>query len=186
MADPLVTADLLVNKNLFAAPGQSVKVLRNDFKTTRATIVPGGFIGRIYSYLVRPDGNIYWMVYLNDNDYKNQIASYVKHEDGKLKVPEYPGIIEQLKKEMEEKEKEDKGLFQYYIEKYAPYLIGAVVVAVAAPTIFNAVRQRPAVSGKSNGLILAGLIIGGVYLASKSQDPEPIPKQQASILIEHI
>jgi len=125
---------------------------------------------------------------LNDNDYNNFNPSFVKHDANKLRVPEYPQILEQLKREQEEKEKEDKGFLSYYIEKYAPIIVGAVAVAMVAPSILSARRSQPAVSGKKeNGLLLLGLVGTGIYLATrKNNTPEVLRKTEQKILIENI
>ena len=177
------TAADIVNQNMFAK--QQTKVYGGDLKTVVATINPGGFIGKVYSYIVATDGNIYWMFYLTPQDYANFKASYVKHNPATLSVPAYPGILEKLKEEQEEKEKEDKGLLSYYIEKYAPWIVGGVVVAVAAPTILNATRQsKPAVSGR-NAELLGVLGVGALlYFVTKKQEEQKPLRNLPTLKIE--
>jgi len=177
------TAADIVNQNMFAK--QSTKVYAGDLRTVVATIAPGGLIGKVFSYITATDGNIYWMFYLSPQDYANLKPSYVKHNSSTLSVPAYPGIIEKLKEEQEAKEKDEKGALSYYIEKYAPWVVGAVVVAVAAPTILNARRQAaPAVSGLKSPvmpLVLTGFLI---YLANKKNEPVTT-RSLPTIKIEH-
>jgi hypothetical protein len=135
---PNLTADLVVNHNLYAKT--SVNGYDGTFTNVKTVLQPG-LIGTVYSYIEQPDG-LYWMVYLTQNDYNNFNPTYIKHETGKLSLPDEPAILDALNKEQEAKDLAAKGPVRFYIEKYAPYVIGAIVIAVALPAIVNATRKK--------------------------------------------
>lgn len=136
---PNLTADLIVNHNLFAKT--KVNGYDSTFKNVKTVFYPG-LIGNVYSYLEQPDGTLYWMIYQTQADYDNFIPTYIKHDAGQLSLPDQQSILDDLTAKQNAKELAAKGPVNYYIEKYAPYLIGAVVVAIALPTLINVTRKK--------------------------------------------
>ena len=133
---PSLTADLVVNHNLYTK--SQTNGYDGTFSNIKYVFAPG-LIGNIYSYIDRPDG-LYWMGYANSADYSNFNPTYIKHEPGKLYLPDEPDIWAKLIAEQDAKDLASKGILQYNIEKYAPYVIGALVVAIGLPsliTLFN-------------------------------------------------
>jgi hypothetical protein len=136
---PNLTADLIVNHNLFA----KTKVNGYDGTFTNIkTVFNPGLIGNVYSYIERSDGTLYWMVYQTQADYDNFIPTYIKHNAGQLSLPDKQIILDNLTAQQNAKELAAKGAVNYYIEKYAPYLIGAVVLSIALPSIINATKKK--------------------------------------------
>jgi hypothetical protein len=135
----VITADKVINQNLFA------KTLVSGYDSTlervRNTFSSGGLIGNVYSYIIDQNGNLYWLIYVTKNDFNNNVATFIKHDPSKLSLPALPGILEAIKKEQDAKAKTDKGMIPFYVEKYAPWIIGAIVIAVAYPTISKSFKK---------------------------------------------
>jgi hypothetical protein len=131
MAD--ISADLVLNKNLYAKG----TVLAYDLPNGKvvATFDNGGLVGNVYSW-VTSNGIVYWM--FND---KYGRPYYVKHDSNKLSLKELPAILKKIEDEQVAKEIESKGKLNYYLQKYLPWIVGAVVVAVAFPAIYKNVKK---------------------------------------------
>lgn len=122
MADTTYTADKLIGVSLYAK--KSVPKLNSAYKQI-GTFNAGDFIGQIYSW-VSKNGSVYWFFYENNNP--NNKFYLVKHEEGAFNsnmiksqgVKTEQEILEE-KKEQEEKDK--KGAFIYYLEKYGKYAL---------------------------------------------------------------
>lgn len=135
---PNLTADLVINHNLYAKT--NVNGYDGTFTNVRTVFQPG-LIGNVYSYIQQPDG-LYWMVYQTQRDYDNFNPTYIKHDGSKLSLPDAQDILDNLTKEQEAKDIQSKGAVRFYVEKYAPYIIGAIVIAVALPTIVNVTKKK--------------------------------------------
>ena len=136
---PNLTADLVINHNLFAKT--QVNGYDSTFKNVKTVFYPG-LIGNVYSYIEQPDGSLYWMVYQTQADYNDFNATYIKHDANKLSLPDAQSILDDLTAKQNAKELAAKGPVNYYIEKYAPYIIGAIVVSIALPSIINATKKK--------------------------------------------
>jgi hypothetical protein len=66
--------------------------------------------------------------------YEGNTPIYIKHS-GYLKVPDLPDIIAEINRKAEELKKEQKGVVPYYIEKYLPWIIGAIALGIIIPTL---------------------------------------------------
>jgi hypothetical protein len=135
---PNVTADKVLNHLMYA----NAKVNATDASGQKIikSFNKNELIGKVFSY-IENNGNLYWMFYLTPSDYNNFDAVYVKHETGKLDLPDLPNILQ----EIEDKKKADiiqkEGIFSYYIQKYLPYIVGAIVISIALPAITNSKRK---------------------------------------------
>ena len=136
---PQITADKVVNRNLYAK--SRVYGYDGTFQNVTTIYTPGQLIGNVYSYIQQPDG-LYWMVYKTTADYNGMRPTYIKHDQSKLSLPDLPEILETISREQEKQKMQEKGVLQYNIDKYLPYVIGAVVVAVALPTLTNAIKKK--------------------------------------------
>lgn len=162
---PTITADRAINQALYAK--KIVDGLSgNDLKTVVRRFLPGDQIGTIYSYIETPSG-LYWMFY----DYANQ-PFYVKHDADKLRLPAITDILNQITAEQEKKKIEDKGVLQYNIDKYLPYIIGAGAVAIVLPAIVKAQHQHK-VSGmkasKQTKIVLGVAAVAAIYFLTKKK-----------------
>ena len=127
-----ISANLVLDKNLYAKGKVSAYDLPNG--KVIFTIDNGGLVGNVYSYVVR-NGIVWWQFYKNNKPY------YVKHDNNKLSLKELPAILKKIANEEQKQEIEQKGTLNFYLQKYLPWLIGAVVVAVAFPAIFKNAKK---------------------------------------------
>lgn len=153
----------VVGHNLYAK--QTVKGYSGNLTTVVKTFQAGQLIGNIYSWIERPDG-IYFMFYASAQDYANFNPFYVKMVPAQLNFPDGPGILAAKAAALEQKKKEEEGLFQYYFEKYAPWLVGAGVVAIALPSVVRSARKSVVSGMGKNDAAAAALIIGALALVS--------------------
>lgn len=88
----------------------------------------GDYVGKIYSWINR-NGKIYWMV--EDPSIGGKYY-YVLHQTGIFEITkQLKSIIEKEKLKEQENLKEEKGAFQYYVDRYLPYvLLTFVAIAV--------------------------------------------------------
>ena len=127
-----LTADKVVGKTMIAK--RSVNAYRSIYDTAKPlrSFKAGSVIGRVFSWVQSmDDGSLWWM-------FQDPAAGgyyYVKHTAGALDLSEMRQILNEVKEEAEKKEREEKGLIQYNIDKYVPYLIGGLVLAWILPNI---------------------------------------------------
>jgi len=117
-----------------------------SFKNPVGYLKDGEFIGIIYSWVTR-SGKIYLSIYPTYNDFKNfKNAKYVEWGYNNLTYPD-------LKKELENKaaldkakqdqlKKETVGTVQFYVEKYGPWLLGAIVAIGVLPSIIKSLTKN--------------------------------------------
>ena len=171
MADK-ITVDKIIGHDLYSKGNNNGYA--GDFVRVNKHFSDGEKIGNVYSWLER-NGDIWYMVYSSDYDFANYNPTYVKHVDGSLSLPDLPDILAQIEAKKAEDEKEKKGLIPYYIEKYLPWIVGGIVVAVAAPSIINASQKKIGMTSDQKNL--AGLAAVGVavyFLTRKKTNPVPI------------
>jgi hypothetical protein len=134
-----VTADQVVNHNIYAkdyVDGYTSTTLQN----VRYKFYPKQLIGNIYSY-IEEGGQLYWIVYVKPEDFANNKATILLHETGKFDVPDLPEIIQKIETQQKNAAIEKSGAVAYYVEKYIPYIVGAIVVAVALPSIVKSFKK---------------------------------------------
>ena len=120
---PEISLDKLIGVTLVA--DTNVPKLNSFFKKI-GEFKKGDSIGIIWSW-VEENGKVYYQI-------KPTIGKiyYVEHRKGYFKITdELKRIFEQDKDKIEQQKKEEKGAFQYYIEKYGPYvLLTFIAIAV--------------------------------------------------------
>jgi hypothetical protein len=134
-----VTADKLVNHDLYAKG--NVDALDSTFKNVAATFSAGQRIGNIYSWIQGSNGQIYYMIYLTKADYDNFNPVYVLHDPNKLDVPDLPNILQQIADAAKAAAIEKDGVVGYYVNQYLPYIVGAIVLAIALPSIVKSMKK---------------------------------------------
>ena len=127
-----ITADKVIGKSLYAKG--DVKVYSLPGGAVTRVINDGGLIGIVYSY-VSSNGEVYWQFY---NAYG--VPYYVKH-DTNLSLPGLDDIITKIKDENVAKQIEEKGAVNYYLQKYLPWIVGAVAVALIFPAVYKSVKK---------------------------------------------
>jgi len=138
MAQPVSIA-LMLDKTLYAKTN-TYGYKGNISEKNKITFKAGDYIGTIYSW-VEVDQIIYLMVYATIFDYNNFNKILVPIFKGNLNIPELKEAVElenkKKKLEADQAKKEVVGATQFYIEKYAPWIIGAIVVGIAFPSIIK-------------------------------------------------
>ena len=135
---PNITADKVVNHLMYAKA--NVNAYEPGGKIVVKTFSPGQLIGNVYSY-IEIGNDLYWMFYLTPADYNNFNAVYVKHDASKLSLPDLPVILDQIAAEKKAAIIAKDGAFSYYLQTYLPYIVGAIVIAIALPSIVKSVKK---------------------------------------------
>jgi len=135
---PNITADKVVNHLMYAKA--NVNAYEPGGKIVVKTFTPGQLIGKVYSY-IEINNDLYWMFYLTPADYNNFNAVYVKHDSSKLSLPDLPAILDQIAAEKKAAIIAKDGVFSYYLQTYLPYIVGAIVVSIALPSIVKSVNK---------------------------------------------
>jgi len=137
---PTIAIDKLINTDVYAKG--NVDLLDYRFRKVR-TLKSGAYIGKMYSWLRDSNtGKIYMMFYLTPFDFAAANPSYVEYSQSKIDVPK-AGDIKKIEDEKKEQlKKEQLGAFDYYVQKYVPYIIGAVAVSMLLPSITKAINQK--------------------------------------------
>jgi hypothetical protein len=92
------------------------------------TFRAGDYVGKIYSWITR-NGKIYWDIEDPNNSDKHYLVLHQKNVFELTK--QIKSIIEKDKLKEQELLKEEKGNFQYYVDRYLPYvLLTFVAIAV--------------------------------------------------------
>ena len=138
-----VTVDKIVDHSMYTKT-DNVKGYRLPDATSAVvnTFDNQTLIGNVYSWVVGSDGNVYWMFYITDADFNNQQSTYIQHNGDQLTVPDLPEILAAITLQQQQDAIAKKGVVGYYLDKYLPYIIGAVVLVIALPTITNEIQKR--------------------------------------------
>lgn len=104
--------------------------------TKKGTFKKGDIIGVIFSYAYGGTPDLYWQINRSGN------TIFVKHDVNKLELVGGQQILEDIKKQQEKIKIEEKGILRYYLDKYLPFIVGAVVVYFALPTIKNVIKNE--------------------------------------------
>jgi hypothetical protein len=123
-----ITADKVIGKSLYSKG--SVDLVSLPGGKVLKTISSGGLLGNVYSWVTN-NGIIYWQFY----DTYGQ--PYYAKQDSNIDFPGLNDVLKQVENETIAKEIATKGALNYYLQKYLPWLIGGVVVALVLPTIIK-------------------------------------------------
>ena len=123
-----ITADKVIGKNLYSKGAVDLVSLPGG-KVIK-TIQSGGLLGNVYSYIVS-NGIVYWQFY---DIYKQPF--YAK-QDSNVSFPGLDEVLKQIQSEAVANEIKKKGALNYYLQKYLPWLVGGVVVALVLPVILK-------------------------------------------------
>jgi len=121
------------------------------------TVENGKLIGTVYSYNIY-NGKVYWMI---NSIYANQPTFFVEHNPSALNLPNKQQILNDIAKEAEAKELQDKGIIQYNIDKYLPYIVGGAIAIAALPTILQTGSKINGMKNNKKDNLKTLLLIGG-------------------------
>ena len=128
-----ITADKVIGKNLYSKGAVDLVSLPGG-KVIK-TIQSGGLLGNVYSW-VNYNGIIYWQFY---DTYKQP---YYAKQDGNVSFPGLDDVLKQIQSEAVANEIEKKGALNYYLQKYLPWLVGGVVVALVLPAVLKSRKNE--------------------------------------------
>jgi len=119
---------------------KEISLYRNALDTAvpYATVKAGSMIGILFSIVTAKAGrSVDWLMFYDSNNK----AYYVPVKTGTLDEVslKQQGVktVEEQTKEEENKAKKDAGIVSYYIEKYVPYIIGAIIVIPVLKSIID-------------------------------------------------
>jgi hypothetical protein len=142
MAEP-VSVKLMLDKSLWSRTstyGYHYNLETANMSKNKFSIKPSQFLGIIYSWVIK-DGVLYLMVYKSAIDYQNANYDFIPIIDNNLYIPQLKEAVDIVKKkkqmEADVAKKEAVGTVQFYVEKYGPWLLGAIVVVGVLPSIFK-------------------------------------------------
>jgi hypothetical protein len=127
-----ITADKVIGKNLFSKG--AVDLLDLPGGKVIKTIQSGGLLGSVYSY-VTYNGMVYWQFYDTYN------KPFYAKQDSNIDFPGLNNVLKQVQDEAIAKEIEKKGALNYYLQKYLPWLVGGIVVALVLPKIIKSTNK---------------------------------------------
>ena len=128
-----ITADKVIGKNLYSKGAVDLVSLPGG-KVIK-TIQSGGLLGNVYSW-VNYNGIIYWQFY---DTYKQP---YYAKQDSNVSFPGLDEVLKQIQSEAIANEIEKKGALNYYLQKYLPWLVGGVVVALVLPAVLKSRKNE--------------------------------------------
>jgi len=128
-----ITADKVIGKNLYSKG--AVDLLNLPGGKVIKTIQSGGLLGNVYSW-VNYNGIIYWQFY---DTYKQP---YYAKQDSSVSFPGLDAVLKQVQQEAIANEIEKKGALNYYLQKYLPWLVGGVVVALVLPAVLKSRKNE--------------------------------------------
>jgi len=130
-------ADLL-DKELYAIAKVSLYTFYPENKNYFAyAIAPGKRVGKIYSYIIYGNNELYWQLY---EKYNNKVL-YVKHKEGIFdeKILAEQGVID-IETKRKEKEEENKDWSEKLLSMLKPaffIVVGAYVVVSLGKTLIT-------------------------------------------------
>jgi hypothetical protein len=166
---PTITAADVLNKVMYAKTDIN---LYDQTLNKKGSLPAGALIGEVYSYLTDQAGNIYWMFYLTPTDFANFNPTYVKHNADQLNLPSYADLLQGITDKIEADKLQSMGTVNYYIQKYAPYIVGGVVLALVLPPLLNSKKVSGMTKKKDNNktaLYFGGAIALAWYLTLKKR-----------------
>lgn len=125
------------------------------------TFKNGDFIGTLFSWY-QSGGETYLMFYKSQTDYNNFNPFLVK-----LNKTTSPAIAE-IKAQEAAKADAEKSTLEKYIDKFAPIIVGALVVSILLPTVVN-VTTKKTVGAMSKKTKIAGAAAIILLLAFKNR-----------------
>ena len=156
---PNITADADLYHSMYAKTDID---LYNQALNKIGTLPAGAYIGEVYSYLLDiKTGDIYWLFYRTPQDYTNFNATYVKHDPNQLDLPSYQDLMDAVTSKIEADKLQSMGTVNYFIQKYAPYLIAAGAAALILPSILKK-NQSKNISGMKQDDLIKLAVVGAI------------------------
>jgi hypothetical protein len=127
-----ITADKVIGKSLYSKG--VVDLLDLPGGKVINTIQSGGLLGNVYSWVTK-NGLVYWQFYDKYN------MPYYAKQDSNIDFPGLNDVLKQVQDEAITKEIATKGALNYYLQKYLPWIVGGIVVALVLPKIIKSTNK---------------------------------------------
>jgi len=119
----------IIDKPIRARKDTSLYRNAVDTATPYATVKAGSLIGVLFSIVnAKPGRSIDWLMFYDSNNKPYYVPVKTNTLDEVDLKRQGVKTVEEQTKEKQKEEKKEAGLLQYYIELYAPYLIGAIIL----------------------------------------------------------
>lgn len=129
----------LIDKPLTAKVATKLYRTANDAAKPYASVAAGQPLGTLYSW-ISPNANTktLWFAFYDTNN-KPYYVKYAKNliSSDALKKQGVKDVEEVTKEAEEKKDYEEKGAVRFYLEKYAPYIIGAIFLIPIAKKLID-------------------------------------------------
>jgi hypothetical protein len=129
----------LIDRPLTAKVATKLYRTANDAAKNYASVAAGQPLGTLYSW-ISPNANTksLWFMFYDSNNkpYYVKYSANLISSDALIKA----GVkdVEKAAKEAKDKQDfEDKGAIRFYLEKYAPYIIGAIFLIPIAKKLID-------------------------------------------------
>jgi hypothetical protein len=128
----------LIDKSIFIKGDAKLYRSASDNAIPYATIKAGNPAGVLYSWVSAKVGrSVDWLMFYD----KNNKVYYVPVIEGTVDLASLKAqgvkTSEERSKEEEDKNKKDAGAVSYYIEKYVPYILGAIIIVPVLKSIID-------------------------------------------------
>ena len=137
---PTFPISLFIDKDLYAK--RKIVGYKSDFKTPRYTYATNAYVGKVYSFSQNPTTKEYYLlVYATTYDYNNFIPTFVKINSSDIRAAGLDDAIKTWEQGEQDKQNTaqiaEKGYLRYYIEKYAPVIIGIFAAGFIIPKLLK-------------------------------------------------
>jgi hypothetical protein len=129
----------LIDKPLTAKVATKLYRTANDTAKNYASVAAGQPLGTLFSY-IKPNENTknLWFMFYDSNNK----PYYVKYTTNLISATALnkagvKDVTKEVKEAEKKKEFEEKGAIRFYIEKYAPYIIGAIFLIPIAKKLID-------------------------------------------------
>lgn len=130
----------LLDKSIYIKGDAKLYRSAADNAVPYATIKAGNSVGVLYSWVSAKEGrSVDWLMFYDFN----KKAYYVPVNQGTLDLASLKAqgvkTVEEITKEEQDKAKKNEGVVSYYLEKYIPWLIGAII---AIPVLKSVIDKK--------------------------------------------
>jgi hypothetical protein len=119
----------IVDKTIYAKKDVRLYRIPSDTAQPYATIKAGSTVGVLYSMVYAKAGrSVDWLMFYDSNNKAYYVPVKTGTLDEALLKQQGVKTVEEQTKEKQKEEKKEAGLVSYYIEMYAPFIIGAIIL----------------------------------------------------------
>jgi diphthamide biosynthesis methyltransferase len=129
------TADKIIGYTLVSEK-ENLPYYNKAGGTVLGTFKKGETIGVVYSYATGGTNKLYWQINrpLSSGGYE---AIFIEHNQQYLTIVNGADLVKKLQEEKDKQRFEEVGALRFYIEKYAPLIIGVGIGIVIIPKLLK-------------------------------------------------